>query len=316
MSRGRASLRAAAKMKMLYEIEAFAEVIRKAQRASRNTAVSYRRDLIDFHGYLLSGRTALNDSGKGVDASKITADHIRNYLAELIRARASRATVQRRLFAIKAFFRSRETLTGVPSPARAMRSLKTEKRLPQVMSEDAVATLIEANESGDNPATRRDRAIVELLYSTGLRVSELTNLCWRDIDTELEMVMVRSGKGNKDRLVPAGEPAMDAIAAWRKVMPLEPTPDGPVFTNLRGSRLTTRSIQKMVEKRLLNAGIDTPLTPHGLRHCFATHLLNAGADLRSIQEMLGHSSLATTQRYTHVSIRHLKEVYRRAHPRA
>jgi integrase/recombinase XerC len=301
---------------MVEEIEAFAEAIRKAQRASRNTAISYRRDLIDFHGYLMSGQTALDATGKNVDPAKVTADHIRNYLGGLIRAQASRATVQRRLFAIKAFFRSRETLTDIPSPARAMRSLKTEKRLPQVMSEDAVATLIEANEPSDNPATLRDRAILELLYSTGLRVSELTNLCWRDIDTELGMVMVRAGKGNKDRLVPAGEPALDALMAWREVMPITPSLDGPVITNLRGTRLTTRSVQRMVERRLISAGIDTPLTPHGLRHCFATHLLNAGADLRSIQEMLGHSSLATTQRYTHVSMRHLKEVYRRAHPRA
>ena len=197
-----------------------------------------------------------------------------------------------------------------------MRSIKTAKRLPQVMSEDAVAILIEADGAPDTPATLRDRAILELLYSTGLRVSELTGLCWRDLDTELGMVMVRAGKGNKDRLVPAGEPALDALLAWRAAMPTAWSPDGPVITNLRGGRLTTRSVQKMVAQRLLRAGVDTPLTPHGLRHCFATHLLNAGADLRSIQEMLGHSSLATTQRYTHVSVRHLKEVYRRAHPRA
>ena len=301
---------------MIDEIEAFASALRKAQRAAQNTALGYRRDLTDFHGYLMSGRTALDSSGEHIDPAKITADHIRNYLAEMMRAKASRATVQRRLFAIKAFFRWRETATGDPNPARAMRSPKSEKRLPQVMSEDAVATLIEADGDPDAPATLRDRAILELLYSTGLRVSELTGLSWRDVDTELGMVMVRSGKGNKDRLVPAGEPALDALLAWRAAMPIAWSVDGPVITNLRGTRLTPRSVQKMVARRLIRAGVDTPLTPHGLRHCFATHLLNAGADLRSIQEMLGHSSLATTQRYTHVSVRHLKEVYRRAHPRA
>jgi len=130
------------------------------------------------------------------------------------------------------------------------------------------------------------------------------------------MVMVRSGKGNKDRLVPIGEPALDALRAWRALMPADATPGAAVITNLRGGRLTPRSVQNLLARRIAESGLDTILTPHGLRHCFATHLLNAGADLRSIQEMLGHASLQTTQRYTHVSVRHLKEVYRRAHPRA
>lgn len=303
---------------MIDEIEAFSSAMRGAARAAHNTVISYRRDLKDFHGYLMGGRTALDPSGAGIDSAQVTADHIRNYLAEMMRAKASRATVQRRLFAIKAFFRWRESVTGTPNPARAMRSPRLDRRLPQVMSEDAVAALIEADdrESCDTPAALRDRAILEVLYATGLRVSELTGLYWRDIDSELGMVMVRAGKGNKDRLVPLGEPALDALLAWRAVMPVAWSLDGPVITNLRGRRLTARSVQKLVAHRLMVAGLDTPLTPHGLRHSFATHLLNAGADLRSIQEMLGHSSLATTQRYTHVSVRHLKEVYRRAHPRA
>jgi integrase/recombinase XerC len=241
-----------------------------------------------------------------------------------MRSQAARATVQRRLFAIKAFFRWFETTTGHPSPVRGMRSPKAERRLPQVMNEDAVATLIETG--SDNlrrAAALRDRAILEVLYSSGLRVSELTGLCWRDLDFELGVLMVKSGKGNKDRIVPIGEPALAAIRDWGAAIlrssaanTSEPPGAEPVITNLRGGRLTARSVQKIVARRLLNAGIATPITPHGLRHCFATHLLNAGADLRSIQEMLGHSSLATTQRYTHVSVRHLKEVYRRAHPRA
>jgi integrase/recombinase XerC len=295
---------------MLNDIDALTAALRSAARAARYTVASYRRDLLDFHGYLASC-----SAGEPVNPDLITADQVSAYLATLLRSQAARATVQRRHFAIKAFFRWRETISGARNPVKGIRSPKTEKRLPQVLNEDAVATLIEAEEAA-TPAALRDRAILEVLYSSGLRVSELTGLCWRDIDGELGMVTVRSGKGNKDRLVPLGEPALDALLAWRGVMPKPWSLDGPVITNLRGGRLTTRWVQKMVARRLTVAGLPAPLTPHGLRHSFATHLLNAGADLRSIQEMLGHSSLATTQRYTHVSVRHLKEVYRRAHPRA
>jgi integrase/recombinase XerC len=240
---------------------------------------------------------------------------VRNYLAELLRRRISRATVQRRLSAIKAYFRWRELSTGKANPVHTMRSPKAEKRLPQVLNERDTAALVEADDGINSRARRRDRAIMETLYSAGLRVSELTGLNWGDIDEELGLLMIRSGKGNKDRLVPIGEPALEALRAWRAVMPGTRS-DSAVITNLRGSRLTPRAVQNMVARRLISAGIHTPITPHGLRHSFATHLLNAGADLRSIQEMLGHSSLTTTQRYTHVSVRHLKEVYRRAHPRA
>jgi len=149
-----------------------------------------------------------------------------------------------------------------------------------------------------------------------IHIKQFSKQILRDVDDELGMVMVRAGKGNKDRLVPLGEPAIDALKAWRAAMPVVWTLESAVMTNLRGGRLTPRSVQKIVARRLLDAGIDAPLTPHGLRHCFATHMLNGGADLRSIQEMLGHSSLQTTQRYTHVSVNRLKEVYRRAHPRA
>jgi integrase/recombinase XerC len=301
---------------MIAEIEQFASALENAARASRNTVVSYKRDLKHFCEYLLEGTTAV-DEGPGLIApDRIRADHVRNYLAELLRGGSSRATVQRRLFAIKAYFRWRELSAGKPNPVYAMRSPKAEKRLPQVLNERDTVTLVEADSSMNSRARLRDRAILEVLYSAGLRVSELTALDWRDIDEELSLVMIRSGKGNKDRLVPIGVPALDALRAWRTAMPETQSADRPVITNLRGSRLTPRAVQKMIARRLIPAGINTPITPHGLRHSFATHMLNAGADLRSIQEMLGHSSLATTQRYTHVSVRHLKEVYRRAHPRA
>jgi integrase/recombinase XerC len=301
---------------MIVEIEQFVSAIANAARASRNTAASYKRDLKKFCEYLLQGTTAIDEHTGVIEPDRIRADHVRNYLAELLRGGSSRATVQRRLFAIKAYFRWRELAAGKPNPVYTMRAPKAEKRLPQMLNERDTAALVEADDSMHARARLRDRAILEVLYSAGLRVSELIGLDWRDIDEELGLVMIRSGKGSKDRLVPIGEPALDALHAWRQATPGMPSADYPVITNLRGSRLTPRAVQNIVARRLVQAGINTPITPHGLRHSFATHMLNAGADLRSIQEMLGHSSLTTTQRYTHVSVRHLKEVYRRAHPRA
>ena len=299
------------------EIAAFISAIGKASRAAENTLKGYRRDLEDFVRFLSErGRSTIDSKSGAMVTERITADHVRDYLAAVM-DRSSRATAQRRLFAIKAFYRWREASSGEPSPVRAMKSIKLAKRLPQVMGEEAVADLIEGGVRVTSAVAEvRDRAILEVLYAAGLRVSELTGLCWRDIDEELGMVTVRAGKGNKDRIVPLGEPAVEALKDWRAAMPSAATPDSPVVTNLRGGRLTPRSVQKIVAQRLLSAGVEGALTPHGLRHCFATHMLNAGSDLRSIQEMLGHASLATTQRYTHVSVNHLKEVYRRAHPRA
>ena len=301
---------------MIGEIEAFAQALGKASRAAANTVKGYRHDLADFNRHLMErAPSALDEKRERVMPERITVEHVRGYLADVMK-HASRATTQRRLFAIKAYFRWRAATKDVENPVRTMRSPKVEKRLPQVIGERDTARLVEAEGDIEGPAALRNRAILEVLYSSGLRVSELTGLCWRDIDDDLGMVMVRAGKGNKDRLVPLGEPAIDALKAWRGAMPIRWTSEGAVITNLRGGRLTPRSVQNIVARRLVDAGINTPLTPHGLRHCFATHLLNGGADLRSIQEMLGHSSLQTTQRYTHVSVNRLKEVYRRAHPRA
>jgi integrase/recombinase XerC len=301
---------------MLSEIEAFVSALSKAARAAHNTAVNYRRDLLDFRDFILGQSSALDSSGAEAATDKINADHIRGYLHDLMKRDRKSTTVQRRLFAIKGFFRWRETMTGAPSPAGAIRSPKTERRLPAILQQDEVRRLIEGGEQPLAPAAIRDRAIMETLYSSGLRVSELCGLNWRDIDQRAAMVMVRQGKGNKDRLVPIGEPALQALKHWRPAMPIAWEPDGPVFTNLRGGRLTTRAVEAMLARRIETTAMRTAITPHGLRHCFATHMLNNGADLRSIQEMLGHASLATTQRYTHLNIAHLKEVYRRAHPRA
>ncbi len=299
---------------MLEEIESFAGALAKVSRASRNTVTSYRRDLLSFRNFLLQ-RSAAPGRDAEPALGAITADHIRDHLASLMKT-ARRSTVQRRLSAIKAFFRYRETAFGTANPARAIRAPKSERRLPAVLQEDEVNQLVEPAPGPPTAAALRDHAILETLYSSGLRVSELVGLNWREIDEEIGMVMVRGGKGGKDRVVPIGEPALEALSAWRRAMPVAWEADGPVITNLRGARLTTRSVEKIVARRAAETGLGTPITPHGLRHCFATHMLNKGADLRSIQEMLGHASLATTQRYTHVSVNRLKEVYRRAHPRA
>jgi len=298
------------------EVEAFAAALKKASRAADNTVVNYRRDLLAFRSFLLERAAIVGRRVDEIDLAQVTADHIRSYLAELMKKDQARATVQRRLSAIKAFFRYRETSRGDSSPARSIRSPKNMRGLPSILQQDEVRRLIEVAPDDTTPAAARDRAIFETLYSAGLRVSELVGLNWRDIDEELGMVMVRSGKGNKDRLVPLGEPALDALLKWRRAMPIAWEPSGPVIVNLRGGRLTTRSVELILQRRIEAAGISASITPHGLRHSFATHMLNNGADLRSIQEMLGHASLATTQRYTHVSVNHLKEVYKRAHPRA
>ena len=234
------------------EVEAFAGALKKASRAAENTVTNYRRDLLAFRSFLLERAAILGKRVDEIDVASITADHVRSYLAELMKNKAARATVQRRLSAIKAFFRYRETTIGTASPARTIRSPKNERRLPSILQEDEVRRLLEFSSSPDDstPASIRDRAIFETLYSSGLRVGELVGLNWRDIDEELGMVMVRAGKGNKDRLVPVGEPAIDALKAWRAAMPVAWTHDGAVITNLRGGRLTPRSVQNIVARRL------------------------------------------------------------------
>src|ERR1019366_7409457 len=234
---------------MLNDIEAFATSLAKAARASRHTVSNYRRDLMSLRAFLLERGTIVDANGE-VTVDAVTADHVRQYLAELMRNAAARATVQRRLSAIKAFFRYRESNTGAMSPVRALRSSKSQRHLPSILQESEAQRLIEHEpDAANTPAAARDRAILEVLYSSGLRVSELVGLDWRDIDDELGMLTVRAGKGAKDRVVPIGEPALDALKAWRAVMPIAADPNAPVITNLRGARLTTRSIEKIVARR-------------------------------------------------------------------
>jgi integrase/recombinase XerC len=300
---------------MLREIEAFIGALSKVLRASANTVKAYHRDLLDFRAFLIERGAALDAEGNEVSVTAIEADHIRSYLSHLMK-RATRATAQRHLAAIKAFFRHREVTAGADNPGRGLRSPRREKHLPAILQEREVTALIGDAPGEGSRAAWRDRAIAETLYSSGLRISELVALNWMDLDQDMGLVRVRHGKGNKERIVPIGEPAIKALLEWRRNMPVDTGSGGAIFTNLRGGRITTRSVELIVARLLATSGVANRITPHGLRHSFATHLLDHGADLRSIQEMLGHASLTTTQRYTHVSVNRLKEVYSRAHPRA
>ena len=237
------------------EVEAFAAALKKASRAADNTVTNYRRDLLAFRSFLIERAAILGKRVDEIDVASITADHIRSYLAELMKT-AKRATVQRRLSAIKAFFRYRETTIGAAESRRdRFARRRTSGACRRYCRRTKFAGCSKSSPDDSTPAAMRDRAIFETLYSSGLRVGELVGLDWRDIDEELGMVMVRAGKGNKDRLVPLGEPALDALKAWRRAMPVAWEPDGPVITNLRGGRLTTRSVETILQRRLEAAGV-------------------------------------------------------------
>lgn len=243
---------------------------------------------------------------------------VRAYLASLTRDR-KKSSMGRKLAALKGFFRYLLANHKVDkNPLLLIHSPKQEKPLPAFLSVDDVFQLLGAIKV-KTPLDVRDRAVLEVFYSTGIRVSELVGLNWSDIDFQLEIIRVL-GKGSKERIVPIGEIALQTLRDYgleqRKQWQAACKGETPVFLNNRGRRITTRSVARIVEKHLKEAGLQVKMGPHGLRHSFATHLLNSGADLRSIQELLGHASLSTTQRYTHLNLDQLTAVYDKAHPRA
>ncbi len=244
---------------------------------------------------------------------------VRAFLAHLARGGASRQSQARALSALRSLFRfaCREG-TLAANPAQGVRTPKQEKKLPRHLRPGEIEELLEAP-SADGALALRDRALWEVLYATGLRVGELVSLDWDDIDLGSRVLRVL-GKGGKERMVPFGVPARQALAAWRErwgeLRATTSGADAPVFLNHRGGRLTDRSVRRLLDATVARAALAAGVHPHTLRHTFATHLLEGGADLRAIQELLGHSSLATTQRYTHVDIERLLAIYREAHPRA
>jgi integrase/recombinase XerC len=297
--------------------EALAEFLRHLaieKNSSVHTVKSYREDLtqaLEFFRHKLSGRS--------LNPSLLSTRVLRAYLAWLHDQGYAKTTVARRIAAVRSWcrFLCRQGILQV-NPADGLRPPRQDKKLPHFLGEDALLRLLEAP-AGDSPLGLRDRAILEALYSAGLRVSELTGLNLDDVDLDSGMATVR-GKGKRERLALLGPPAIQALKLWlefRLPLALRRTrPQQALFLNRSGTRLTSRSVGRLVEKYLAQAGLDPRTSPHTLRHSFATHLLDRGADIRCVQELLGHRSLATTQIYTHVTTNRLRESYHKAHPRA
>ena len=291
-------------------VERFLVRLGATRGASEHTLRAYRGDLDELLAHL---------EARGVDGARaVTPRTLRGWLAELDERGLSKASVQRKLSSARSFFRHLLEQGEIEvHPATGLRRRRGVRRLPGALTREEIGRLLDAPDA-DTPLGRRDRALLELTYSAGTRAAETVGLDHGDLDLRAGVARVR-GKGRKERLVAVGSHARDALAAYLGD-PARPRPAAnaahAVFLNARGGRLTTRSLGRVVEAALLRAGLSRRATPHTLRHSFATHLLDAGADLRSVQELLGHAHLATTQIYTHVSIERLREVYERAHPRA
>lgn len=297
--------------------EALAEFLRYLgleKNASAHTVKSYREDLTQaltfFRERLGGGTLRLN---------QLTTRLLRAYLAWLHEQGYARSTIGRRLAALRSWcrFLCRQGQLEA-NPAAGLRGPRQEKKLPHFMQREEVGRLLEAP-PGDTPLGLRDRAILETLYSAGLRVSELTGLNVGDADLDDGVAIVR-GKGRRERLALLGPQAVEALRLWldgrQALLGGRAAGQAALFLNRHGTRLTTRSVGRLLEKYLAQAGLDPRTSPHTLRHSFATHLLDAGADIRSVQELLGHRSLGTTQIYTHVSTERLRDSYHKAHPRA
>jgi integrase/recombinase XerC len=292
---------------MQQEIATFIQYLKAERNASPHTLEAYSRDLEQFSAFI----------SQQIDPSltirQLTHLHIRRYLAS-IHKELSKGSAGRKLAAIRSLFRfllRRGILEK--NPAELVSSPKREKKLPFHLDIDEVTTLIEAPDA-ITPLSMRDRAILETLYSSGLRVSELTGLNIGGADLAAGSVKVL-GKGGKERIVPLGSKAVKALEEYLDLRGSREL-NAPLFLNSRGGRLTRRSVARIVDRYMIHLETMKKASPHTLRHTFATHLLEGGADLRSIQEMLGHASLSTTQKYTHVSIDRLLEVYDKAHPKA
>jgi len=281
---------------------------------SHHTIRSYLSDLSQFKVYLLE-----NGVDRLCDVDQMT---VRTFLASLYRGRVKKATISRKVASIRAFFQFLVRAGIIRyNPAQMVQAPKGDTYLPSFLNIDEMFSLLKVEFASDEYGLR-DRAVIEFLYSTGVRVSELTGLNVDDVDFSQALAKVR-GKGKKERIIPVGIPALSALKDYLHARERgagtdtsEPGGSPALFRGRAGSRLTPRSIRRIIDKYMARGGIGKKISPHALRHTFATHLMDAGADLRVIQELLGHESLSTTQRYTSVSVTRLMEVYDKSHPRA
>jgi integrase/recombinase XerC len=301
-------------------LEQFFEHLRYERNVSEHTLRNYASDLEQFYNYL--SPPDKQNARRELDVKQIDHITIREWLSSLHTAQKKKTSVARKLAALRTFFQFlvREGVVEL-NPAKLVATPRLEKKLPNHLSVEDAIRFIETPDT-ETDLGRRDRAILEFLYATGVRVSELTKLNLNDIDFKEKLVRV-TGKRRKQRILPFGDPALHAIFNYLSVRnnflqnaPMAERDEQALFLNYQGTRITTRSVGRMVDKYIqICAGIHN-ISPHSLRHSFATHLLDSGADLRDIQELLGHARLSTTQIYTHVSMEKLIEVYDKTHPKA
>lgn len=305
---------------LTYAIQRFVECLPVEKGYSVHTCRAYRRDLEEFAAYLgawADGGTAADPAACAIGPAQVTPLMIRGYLGFLHR-KNQKSSIARKLSTLRSFFKFLQKNGAVEvSPVTGLLTPKRGRSLPVVLSVDEMFRLLDTIET-DALLSARNRAMFETLYSCGIRVSELTGLDVFDLDPAAATVRVL-GKGGRERVVPVGRKALEALQAYRDRLRAETgigdDRNGPLFLNARHQRLSARSVARILKKLAAACGIASPLSPHALRHTFATHLLDAGADLRSVQELLGHRNLSTTQRYTHVSTDRLMETYDKAHPR-
>jgi len=294
---------------MIKEISQFLASLKYEKNASPHTIASYKRDLLQLARYLEERKIVL---------VRIDNVILRGFLAKLQENKNKKSTMARKLAAIRSFFQfciKKKWLED--NPAKAVATPKQEKHVPSFLSEDEMAQFLDLPQT-TQPLDLRDKAALELLYATGMRVSELAGLNLDDLNFSERLIRVR-GKGKKERLVPFGKKAEDCLTFYiqsRSQINKGDIEARALFLNYRGERLSSRSVERIVDKYIRLTALRRKISPHSLRHSFASHLLSRGADLRVIQELLGHESLATTQKYTHLDLKHLLEVYKKSHPRS
>ncbi|MGA1863636.1 MAG: site-specific tyrosine recombinase/integron integrase [bacterium] len=303
-------------MEYFKAIEQFINHLEIEKGASWYTIKSYREDLLQWSDYISQNlEKDRADSGDGFSIQSVGTQDMINYISSLFRKKLSKASIARKISTLRSFFRylNKQGILEI-NPLQDISAPKFVRKNPDFMTIDEVFSLMDAPLDND-PTGPRDKAILELLYATGIRVGELVSLNQGMVDFNEGIIRVK-GKGKKERIVPFGSKAKKALEIYLSSGTCERAWNKPLFHNNRGERLSQRSVHRLVKKYCRKISIKKQLSPHAIRHTFATHLLESGADLRIIQELLGHSSLSTTQKYTHINLDRLMSEYDKAHPRA